>query len=355
MSHYEWELFLWDAGAYGLPETLEQASEMMVALQSLPAQPTAAMCRFVERALAVEQESGFCFANGNTLQLFHFHDRACLRLELASDNRQNALRVVSSLAQAEGLAGYIEMVGVAFLPDGSILPASRKRAWEEATKPPPTKPVSMTYQEFFDYVDTHSREFFCANGFVYGKHPWLFDEVMAYRRVHGDITQTIELGYLEGDLQFGGAISLYSEKVSSIIRKFDMHNMPQNFMTVFSKVTESPLYNNKAWRHKSLEKALSTLLNALMMWLNSVDSLETMCKVVMDECHGDLEMRRRKHDFLTANSPDIAVLCRLANDPRFEMLVENIDKLRYWGGPELEAKRQTAWPQMLKYLREEYA
>lgn len=358
MSHYEWELFLWDAGAYGLPETLEQASEMMVALQSLPAQPTAAMCRFVERALAVEQESGIRFANGNTLQLFHFHDRACLRLELASDNRQNALRLVSALAQAEGLAGYIEMLGVAFLPDGSILPASQRRAWEEAIKPPLPKPASMNYQEFFNYVDTHAREFFCANGFVYGMAPWLKAgwTKMVYRRTHGDITQAIELNYSEGDLQLEGTISLYSEKISSIIRKFDLHDHPQSFMTFFYKVAgDSPLYRKKAWKQKALDKALSALLDSVIAWLDKADSIEALGKVMLDECHGDLEIRRRNDDFLTFNIPDLAVVCRMTNDSRFEELVVQFDKVRRWGGPELEAKRQTAWPQMLKYLREEYS
>lgn len=356
----ELEVFLWDSKVHGLPANVDEASDMSVALEQLPSAPTAAMLRFAERVAAAEQETGLHYTHhGSVSEYVKSNHMACLRLELSSDNPHDALRVIGTAAQEEGLAGFVEVLGLAFLPDGKILPAAQKRVWAEATKPQgqPKKSAGLTYEEFFNFVDSYTRDFFCANGFVYGMAPWLSysSNQMVYQRINGTIKQTIRLRYITGELQVEGSVTFYSEEISSIVKMFNIHDNPLNYLVGFNKIyPDAPLYRNRAWQISSLEGSLFSMLNAILIWLNGINSVETLGKMMLQDCHGDLELRRKNSDFVATDIPDIAVACKVINDPRFEKLVEQFEKVKFWGGPALEAKRRTEWPRLLKYLREEY-
>lgn len=365
---YELNVILWDAEQHGLPATFDEASDLSVSLEAKAAAPSAAMLDFASKLMAAETAAGRRFTVYlSVLEEVQTFGTAAVSLEIPSDDNVNqSIAAIALAAREAGLVGFIEGLALALLPDGKVLPPSRRAFWEAGLEAIPVKAKKksskLSPEEFAEYVSQSAHTFLCKNGFEFVDEPFLlkgYNEKF-YRKTHGEITQRLKIETSEVSI-LSISIVFYAEPITTLVHQFNIHDMPRTFLVSGREViTDSILYEKGDKTRKATDQALSHHLELLLRWLDGIHDMESLVHLVLKNCDGDFsEMitnageKVRRGSQMAIKMPETIVGCRLIGDPHFEELIQKFNQLLNWP-PRLKASREADWPRLVQYLRDNY-
>jgi hypothetical protein len=159
MNH---DLSLWD-GAHLLPGSFEQACQ---ALEKLEAQRPGLNTKFMALAQAMQSAPGVDASWSASLGKWAKQvPEAVWHLSLPADDLILALRAVVEQARAFGLVVFSEPLGMAFLPNGGILPPEMQAQWAQLLVQSQASPP-LNKAEVVQLTATLLRQRLAPHGFV---------------------------------------------------------------------------------------------------------------------------------------------------------------------------------------------
>jgi hypothetical protein len=351
-------VFLWDAARHGTPKSYEQALEMWDELYHRTEKEETVS----EKLVAFGEEFGQFIDNSgeeswlNVLAGTGAYVRRCrsavLRLELPDTDWQPVLVKMVEVANKHGLVALHEDGVSLFLPNGKVLPANRAKTWkalQAALKQEGGFP--QTLAQFKKWLTPQVEMMLTRHGeWVKGNLPWGNGE-LGYVKSVNDTKLYIAVDDYGGGGRFCFDVIFFCSHplVESICRKFRFISPEIVFWG--GALTSILGYSSKAQVMVMSAIEAMTILNnceeAIFPSLDSVDSLRGLDDLLNGVA--DIRYRDMFHNYVY--KPQCLIVARLAGNPNFETLAEELAVETGWYGNEDVWKEE--WPKLVKYLREE--
>lgn len=281
-------------------------------------------------------------------------------IELPLNARVEALTLMFPIAQSLNMILYVDEpnYGYIFCPDGQILGGNDTTPWQDVVKNVDFSlyPFARNATEFKKIAQPAFAELAASHGFIKKKMPYM--DNMGYMREFEGISQHIGVEYERSYERIDAvvyipSIYIYIEQVEFIAEKFgfeDSNKISLSFSSVggcspFSRVV-------RKWDITSLDDMQSASAKLEQFIFTEICDHATSIKSLDQLINRDFESLLYKEIYDLGNDlPCSLILARLAGNPNFEKLVEHAEAKDWWGGK--QRFRETQWPKLLKYLREE--
>ncbi|RZU48209.1 hypothetical protein EV700_0110 [Fluviicoccus keumensis] len=278
------------------------------------------------------------------------NEKAILSLDLPSDDWVPALKVMAEEARALRLVMLDDELGMAFLPDGQVVPENMRKVWEGALREMEAPGFPKRLSEFKKWFNPKFEEMLARHGFNKKVKDPLDGEYCYLRQQLGG-GQYINIVYQGGGGDYFLPVGFYviNRDVSKIYDRFNfLQRLPALYLDAYSVYGNSAQlgsmisdYDLALERLGFIEKVIFPLLD-IACDIRGIDQ-------VMNGCF-DTNLR----DYIQNSSyaPNCLIVARLSGNPDFETLTVNLREARR-GGANITAIKGDEWLKLVKYLREE--
>jgi len=351
-------VFLWDAARHGTPKSYEQALEMWDDLYHRTEKEETVS----EKLAAFGEEFGqFIDGSGeeswlNVLAGTGAYARRCrsavLRLELPDTDWQPVLVKMVEVANKHGLVALHEDGVSLFLPNGKVLPANRAKTWKAlraALKQEGGFP--KTLGQFRKWLVPQVEMMLARHG-EWEKGVWpIYDNPPAFIRNDDGTSLYIMIESREdnGSFAFDIEFLITNSHVADVCNRFRFLS-PGN--VVRGGASTSIMGNGyiTAVKLKGPQETQGFLVKSEMALFPALNGPLSIVRLD-DLLNRDLDTRYRSHFHNFVYKPQCLIVARLAGNPNFETLAEELAVDTGWYGNEDVWKEE--WPKLVKYLREE--
>jgi hypothetical protein len=355
MSGYALEL--WDSKRDGVPANFDKAVAIAASLRRQPVALTPALIEFNQYYydyLVKNQEnidSPYFVEN----QLRHKSDDwpfALLVVDLPEYGWEPMLKKLVSIANQLGLVVFSNDFASFFLPNGKILPPSRKKIWQgfneflekEQDFPTTRKAFTKLAHPMVDIIiRRHGFEPFIDD---YPDKDYPFERFDYQKEISNLGTAKIHVEYRGGIHEFQICIGFFffSNKVYDIYSQLNFNKNIKGCFSVSLSQDFIDRYKSSLWNiaDKIALAERLVLLNKVMT--NIFGNLKTI-KDLDDLVNGNAcePVKRKIRDYWMCTQHAL-IIARLANNPEFEQLAIDLQQK----GTFIEE-----WPKFVKYLQEE--
>jgi hypothetical protein len=362
-------VYVWDPAPYGMPKNYNEArNSYQSLLKNNEHRSTDKLNQFAEKIAAWLKTNPQVTSILKDFMSVRVEDilqkpSEIFRTHLGEDDKTEKLRKIVQFAQACGLVVAYDEFAMVFLPDGRVIPESANDMWEAVTglldAPNPAFPPSLT--QFYSLLDSRVSVIAARHGMHKTK--------LFFWRNHDAYMRTIEggeqyLSYcLRGDLdeyEVDFELHLNNTQALDIYNQFGFSKTDYVYtLSAFGSL-------NRKYRRQFLElvgrygKITNTqeLEAALVFFehfifdeiLDVATDIKGLDYLMNGDEGEDHILFANYSDTMSFYSPLSLIVARLAGNPHFEELVVKRE-LKSWGLN--EDVRETQWPKLLKYLREE--
>ncbi|RZU46943.1 hypothetical protein EV700_1329 [Fluviicoccus keumensis] len=350
-NHY---IVAWDARHHGMPKDFAVAGEQAARLLTQEEGPSAGLQSFAEEVAAYLQNCGeegwqqFLWdlpgrAKGN--------GRAAMRIEMPYEDWQHILVKMVEVAAKHQVVLYNENLVMVFLPSGQVLPAARNKiwqglqaAWSAGSEFPQTK------GQFKKWFDPQFDTVLARHGnFVKDKNPWE-NRLVAFIR-DGDFCKQY-ISYIcdnyDGVLNVEVSLRVSCKAVQEICQHFKFFGEDTVFSAdLFFRVLKWPTERRDISSFQDADRWLNAMEEALFPAMDLACTIQGLDLLL----NGEADTRYRDHFHNYVFKPQCLIVARLAGNPRFEELVEELSVETGWHAN--ASVRKTEWPRLVQYLREE--
>lgn len=353
-GHY---VFAWDARRHGLPKDYAAASAMAKELyDKQDGEPGEGLPLFADAVDSYLREYG----DEDCLEQFLWdlpkrarsNGRAAMRIEMPYEDWEHILvKMVEEAARHQVVLVDEEMVMV-FLPDGKVLPAARKKAWQgmcAAWRQDAEFPKSKgQFKKWFE------PQFLMVLGkygeFKRKKMTWLGESTSYNGLISDDVVLYTDFNIdgSDGNYDVDVWLSVSQPAVSAVSHKFKFIFPEIVFWgKIFSEIIGGP-YEGR--RVSNIEDA-KLMLRDLEGFLSRVLPLCLGVKTLDMLLNGDADIRFRDHFHNMIHMPQCLIVARLAGNPNFEELVVKLGSTDGWYAN--GEYKESEWPKLVEYLRNE--
>jgi hypothetical protein len=187
--------------------------------------------------------------------------------------------------------------------------------------------------------------------------PFFLNDLGYYRQTTSGgvyLKATINYVYIPDDVHEQLRIDCYitDHRVSQIYRQFDFAQVDEIFvLRILPSLLESSC-SDRIWSFVAVEELDTVLTQLDELLIPNLDSMSDI-KGIDLIVNGELRQGIRKHLYASMYIPHCLIVARLAGNPHFERLVDELGDvdIAEWGA-NAQAKA-TEWPKLVQYLREE--
>jgi hypothetical protein len=296
---------------------------------------------------------------GNLVQDVRLHQGAVFQIDLPDDpeERLKAQYAIVDTAALCGLVVFDDELGMVFLPTRKIYPPENGKMWlgalSHVLNEKPEFP--RTEAQFKKLAAPLVKSIALKYGFQEAEIPYLNGK-LGFSRTLPHSTQYISITYDKRYSEFYIQIYIYMdiETVQSIYNKFLKHDdMATLSISSSGLIRHDRLSNENKWcisSHTDLTNVLGQLEECFFQnRMNKLIDIKA-CDIYFNYSEVG---RDTLYDLGVSNYdiPKLAIIARLAGNPRFDELVSQFEQLDDWGA--MQGHREVEWPQLLKSLREE--
>ncbi|MDO9177938.1 MAG: hypothetical protein Q7U16_06385 [Agitococcus sp.] len=353
------ELIIWDIDAYGTPNNFDEALEMADVLSEQCEDNTSlALKKFASKLSKTAQKAKLDDDFWEGYQTIEQHvatlSYAAFVLEMPDRGWESILKEVVELANKLKLAVVYEEAIMAFLPNNQVLPPENLPYWQAikaSLKARAASTFPKTLKQFKKLMEPKFDVLLTKHGFVGGLEiPEPEGIYSAYSRKLGDIDQYIEIHYrlehIDDDFTFIIRAGISQERVNNIYEKFAFYKpKPLSITIPISSYRELPPTEGIINNIESAEKFVCYLETQLLPILNQLNSVIAIDSFIQSD-HPYTSFPK-----LGFNAPMRIIFARLANNPKYEELIIQLERNMNWGAN--GKARATEWPKLLKYLQDE--
>ena len=285
-------------------------------------------------------------------QLVKENYKRLLPIDMPPDEWVSTLKLMVEIAKEVNVAIWDDSIGMAFLPNGKILPNDKAKLWKNAiAEMEQVSEFPTTLSAFKKLAQSKIEALAFKHGFCdKGKNK--YNEEFYEKNVH-QIIQRIYFRYGgDGEFYIIAWVRLKINIVSDIYRKFSFALLGdeegKDYINLGGKITE--FTTEDITDLFELSNYFEMLNDRIFQLLESVQTI--MGLDILLNCTPSI--RNYVHHFFYM--PHCLITARLANNPKFEELCVTLGTYgeganRDWGSNELNYI--TEWPKLVKYLREE--
>lgn len=344
-------------------QTLEQVLTSFHELQSIQdgevGQGLLAFARKLEElAPQIEPENEYLSSLYAGLeQLVKENYKRLLPVDMPPNEWVSTLKLMVEIAKEVNVAIWDDSIGMAFLPNGKILPNDKAKLWKNAiTEMEQVSDFPTTLSAFKKFAQPKIEALAFQHGFCQkGKNE--VDGYTFYEKKCGEIVQRFSAGFWGGgEFCMIAGVSIHCKSIRDIYSKF-------LFTPVTGSLGENIIFPNIDKEYNSIGSSaiktvdeffecLTYIEEHMLPLFEAVQSIKGLDLLL----NGDLAPSIRdgaQHRFYM---PHCLIIARLANNPQFEELCTSLGTYgegsnRNWGAN--ASARESEWPKLVKYLREE--
>ena len=290
-----------------------------------------------------------------------FEGGSCF-IELPPTARVQAVAIMFSITQQLDLILEVDEpdYNYVFYPDGRILSDNGSQGWQDVIKNvnADLQPFARTAAEFKKIAKPYFEELAASYGFKKKKTPYSTETI--YGRECNGVVQYVRPKYEYYRYKFLLYIYVYIYvyiDVESVADIYRQHGF--TVFTDFATFSISISTDSRVFRNTILDWVVTSRKD-LKLVLSRIDQF--VFKNILDKAKDirglDQVLNGDDQSLIYKDLQDIGfdfpaslILAKLARNPEFESLVEKAEELRHWGAN--DDPRETKWPKLLKYLREE--
>lgn len=345
------DVIIWDAEAYGLPTSFDEALKMAETLSeqsvSVISEKVLAFAKDIEK-LAKKNVKEESYWQRYTELVKKIKQKSTAAYVIAMPEGVGSdfvLKEVVEAAVRHHLVAADEEVLTIFLPHNEFLPPSQENWWWAFIDHLENDDFPKNVKQFEKYCTPLVDAMFAKYGFTEKR---LFGEKLRYVRDFKNFSIFISFGYAQKNLGFevGSSVLIFFPLMASIYQQFEFASLREYFYldvdTRFEQQYHLHYVNTSSELRVILQR--EERVAALMSSIQDLASLDNLV-------NGDTYPSIRDSLQNSAYAPYCAIIGRLADNPNFEGLVDKLDKITGW---QINTPaKATEWPKLTQYLREE--
>jgi hypothetical protein len=363
-------VYVWDPAPYGIPKNYNEAQKTYQSLlKNGVGHSTDKINQFGEKVAAWLQTNPLITHVMQDCLYFMVEDiqqkpSEVVEIDLSRDDTTEKLRQIVRFAQMCDLVVAYDEFGMVFLPDGRVIPENGADMWEAVTHlldaPNPAFPPSLT--QFYQLLDSRMA--------VMAERHGMHKTKLFFWRDHNAYMRTFEGGdqylsyHLRGDLdEYIVEFNLYlnHKQTVDIYNQFNfikrnyvdklrvVGSLNRKYYFQFQKVVGK---YGQITNHQELNAALVLFEHFIFkVILDVATNIKGLDYLINGEGEDHILYAPNHNEKKNFNSPLSLIVARLAGNPNFEELVIKRESEKDWGIN--QTARETEWPKLLKYLREE--
>lgn len=358
-------VYVWDPRGRALPTTIEEALKLGRDLSEIPEEASehllgfaSDMERYANTDDCIDDEDVYA-AIGNLKELL---GGAAIEIDLSMVNSDRVLVELVDCGSRHGLVLVDDLINMAFLPKGKILPKSSAISWavyksrvESQTAEPKVENLGdypKTLKAFIKWAEPfYSLEMSLMGFSEMGLSKGLSPERTFIRNV-GYGKQHIIFNYCGKYPFFGVNFSFFitCDPVSSILDRFKFKRSADDYSVFLSltQLTDFKLqHKQNAVFDGSLHDDVRLLREHVIKLLDDSIDIRGLDKMM----NGNILSRSAK-EHLKMFCPQRLVMAKLAGNPDIESLYAEFIGYEYWGKNEM-ARRSGEADKLMQYLRSE--
>jgi hypothetical protein len=358
------DLYIWDSALSGsLPCSYAEADETFAKLVEVKTGVNPKFIQFAELLSALiqampEPDDELLDYYADIVSQTQQVEEAVYVIGLPSFNFIEATRlIVQSAAEFNLIVMDGQSSATVFLPNSQTVPPERAAIWKSAwTYMDEQDEFPKTLAAFKKKVDSIIAAMAECRGFVKGKHPTPNPESPTEMRAKGFV-RNVELGQQFVHIYYEGGRGEYRVGIQTFFLNKDFSEIIKHFDFIYSeRILTLPItymkdfFTGGGGLGVGDQQALDSLMDKLdKIFFPFLDQLKTV-KGIDNFYNGELNKKLWRSYIY----PRGLITARLVNNPRFEELVNDANKLMpdNWSYPNRDIYK-TELPKLINYLREE--
>jgi hypothetical protein len=346
------DVIIWDAEAYGLPTSFDEALKMAETLSeqsvSVISEKVLAFAKDIEKLAKknVKEESYWQRYTELVKKIKQKSTAAYVITMPEGVGSDFVLKEVVEAAVRHHLVAADEEVLTIFLPHNEFLPPSQENWWWAFIDHLENDDFPKNVKQFEKYCTPLVDAMFAKYGFTEKRQ---FGEQLRYVRDFMHFSISIAFGYAQsksGRFSLGSSVFISSPLMISIYQQFKFASK-REFVSIDVTRYFEPKYNLHGINTNAELRVLLQREERVAALMSGIQDLASLDNLINGEIYPSI----RDDIQHSAQAPLCAILGRLADTPDFEGLVDKLDKITGW---QINTPaKATEWPKLAQYLREE--